>query len=293
MNTDDGISFGVANVNGIKLHYAKAGTGDKLVLLLHGFPEFWYSWRHQLAGLSDQYTVVAPDLRGYNLSDRPSNISDYKVDHLVQDVAGLIRHFDMGPAALVGHDWGAAIAWTFAARHPELLWKLAALQVPPMPVWKKNQTAKQFFASWYMFFFQLPYLPELIIGHNDFALLSNSLKETTAVPGIIADEDIAEYKKIWRQPGAMTAMLNYYRANLLGRLFSSGGEPQKITVPTLFIYGEKDTAVMPETVAGIENMIDGYYQEHRIPHAGHWVQQEVPDEVTQTLRRFLDDQTNV
>ncbi|MFN0141618.1 MAG: alpha/beta fold hydrolase, partial [Pyrinomonadaceae bacterium] len=145
---DDRISFGYADVGEVTLHYAKAGSGDKLVLLLHGFPEFWYSWRHQLIGLSDKYTVVAPDLRGYNLSDRPVNTSDYVIDKLVGDVVGLIKHHGREKAAVIGHDWGASVAWALAMKRSEVLWKLGALQVPPIPIWKRNQTARQFFASW-------------------------------------------------------------------------------------------------------------------------------------------------
>lgn len=161
MTEDSGISFNYADVSEIKLHYATAGDGEKLVVLLYGFPEFWYSWRHQLVSLSDEYTVVAPDLRGYNLSDKPPNRSDYTIDKLVGDIVGLIHHFGREKAAVLGHDWGASIAWALAMKKPEVLWKLGALQVPPIPIWKKNQTAKQFRASWYMFFFQPPALPEL------------------------------------------------------------------------------------------------------------------------------------
>ncbi|MBK7803676.1 MAG: alpha/beta hydrolase [Chloracidobacterium sp.] len=132
------MSFEHADVGGLKLHYAIAGSGQKLVILLHGFPEFWYSWRHQLIALSDEYTVVAPDMRGYNLSDRPPHAEDYSIDKLVGDVVGLIRHFGVEKAAVIGHDWGAAVAWALAIQHPEVVWKLGALQVPPLPIWKRK-----------------------------------------------------------------------------------------------------------------------------------------------------------
>lgn len=287
MNVDERISFGYADVGEIKLHYAKAGDGERLVILLHGFPEFWYSWRHQLVELSEEYTVIAPDLRGYNLSDKPANISDYVIDKLVDDIVGLIRHFGMEKAAVIGHDWGASIAWGVAMKRPDVLWKLGALQVPPIPIWKRNQTAKQFLASWYMFFFQIPGLPEFRLKQNDFAALAKALRETTAAPGLFSDDEIAEYKHAWSQPGAVTAMLNYYRANILKRLIGKKQTPPKISVPTLFIYGEKDKAVLPETVAGVGDMIAGRYTEHRIPNSAHWVQQEARDELTEVLRQFL------
>lgn len=281
------ITFGYADVGAIKLHYATAGMGEKLVVLLHGFPEFWYSWRYQILALSDEYTVVAPDMRGYNLSDKPANTSDYEIGHLVGDIVGLIAHFSKEKAAVIGHDWGASVAWALAMKKPDVLWKLGALQVPPIPIWKRNQTMKQFLASWYMFFFQLPSLPEFVFKKNDYAALVKSLTESTAKPDVFSAAEIAEYKTAWGQPGAATAMLNYYRANIMKRLFGSNEMPPKIDVPTLFIYGEKDKAVLPETVAGVGDMIAGAYTEHRIPDSGHWVQQEARDEVTDVLRKFL------
>lgn len=281
------IKFDYAQIGAVKIHYATAGSGEKLVILLHGFPEFWYSWRHQLIALSDEYTVVAPDLRGYHFSDKPRNVADYKLDKLVDDVCGLIRHFDREQAAVIGHDWGAAVAWSLAIRNPEYLWKLGALQVPPIAIWKKNQSIRQYLASWYMFFFQIPVLPEFLMRLNDYAGLGNALRNSTAEKDIFTDTDIAEYKKAWSEPFAITAMLNYYRANLFDRLFAKSVELPKINVPTMFIYGEKDSAVLPETVKGVGDMIIADYQEIRIPEAGHWVQQEAKDTVTKVLREFL------
>jgi pimeloyl-ACP methyl ester carboxylesterase len=281
------IKFGDAQIGAVKIHYATAGTGEKLVVLLHGFPEFWYSWRHQINDLSDEYTVVAPDLRGYNLSDKPVTVADYKMDKLVDDVTALIRHFGREKAAVVGHDWGAAIAWATAVKHPETVWKLCALQVPPVSVWQKNQTFKQFLASWYMFFFQIPRLPEWILSRNDFEILANSLRTSTAQPDVFTDADIAEYKKAWKETDNLSSAINYYRANILKRLF--GSEKETIKVPTLFIYGEKDAAVLPETVKGVGDAVDASFDEIRIPDAGHWVQQEAREIVTDSLREFLAD----
>ncbi|CAN5631143.1 epoxide hydrolase EphM [soil metagenome] len=284
---DEKIKFDYAQIGNVKLHYATAGDGEKLVILLHGFPEFWYSWRHQLVALSDEYTVVAPDMRGYNLSDKPLKVEDYRIDKLVDDICGLIQHFGRKKAAVIGHDWGASIAWAIATKHPEYLWKLGALQVPPISVWKKNQTFKQFLASWYMFFFQIPRLPEFLLQRNDYAALKDALKKTTAEKNVFTDEDLTDYKKAWNEPFALTAMLNYYRANIVQRLFAKTENLPKIKVPTLFIYGEKDSAVLPETVKGIGEIIDAPYQEIRIPDAAHWVQQEAAEIVTDSLREFL------
>ncbi|MFL6375790.1 MAG: alpha/beta fold hydrolase [Pyrinomonadaceae bacterium] len=284
------IRFEYASLPGVRLYYAAAGSGEKLVILLHGFPECWYSWRHQLDALGDQYFVVAPDLRGYNLSDKPAGLGEYRIDRLTSDVAQLIRHFGQDKAVIVGHDWGAAIAWSLAMNHPELVSKLIVLQVPPMHVWKRNLSFAQLAASWYMLFFQLPWLPEWFARSNDYALLEGALCSTTAARGVFTQEDVGVYKNGWRQPGALTAMINYYRANFPGRSGSANKTiEKKVGAPTLFIYGEKDHAILPQTVKGVGDSVAGPYREHRIPTSAHWVQQEAPDEVTRVIREFLAD----
>ncbi|HEY0460477.1 MAG TPA: alpha/beta hydrolase [Pyrinomonadaceae bacterium] len=284
------IQFDYAQIGGVKLHYAKAGNGEQLVLCLHGFPEFWYSWRHQLTGLSDEFTVVAPDLRGYNWSDKPSSVADYKLDKLVDDCLGLIRHFGHEKAAIVAHDWGAAIAWSLAEHYPEAVSKLVCMQVPPPSVWRKNLTFRQALASWYMLFFQIPALPEWILSQNDFVIGEKLFRDAAANPAVFSDEDIAKYKESWREPGALTAAINYYRANALDKFFQSR-EIVKIKVPTLFIYGEKDTAILPETVQNVKEAVDAHYEEVRVPDSGHWVQQEAAEAVNDTLREFLSEKT--
>lgn len=287
---NDKIKFDFAQIGGVRLHYAKAGSGARLVILLHGFPECWYSWRHQLADLGDNYTVVAPDMRGYNLSDKPAKVSDYEVDRLVDDVIGLIRHFGHENAAIVGHDWGGGVAWALAQNHPEYVWKLAVLQTPPVSIWRKNLTLKQFLASWYMFFFQIPALPEFIFKLNDYAMLANALKNSTAEKGVFTEEDIKEYKKAWSEPFALTAMVNYYRANILKRFYGNDTEaPPKVTVPTVFIYGEQDKAILPETVKGVGEAVEAEYEEFHIPTSAHWAQQEASEAVTQILQEFFEE----
>lgn len=284
---NENIKFDYAQIGGVKLHYSTAGAGEPLVVLLHGFPEFWYSWRHQITALSDEYTVVAPDMRGYNLSDKPTKVSDYEIDKIVDDITGLIRHFGREDAAVVGHDWGGSVAWALAQKYPEYVRKLAALQTPPISVWKKNLTFKQLLASWYMFFFQIPVLPEFIFKLNDYAALENALKNSTAEKNVFTDRDIAEYKKAWSEPFALTAMLNYYRANVLKGLFAKTENQPKIKVPTVFIYGERDKAILPETVKGVGAAVDAPYEEFHIPTSAHWVQQEAQEAVTEILREFL------
>lgn len=284
------IQHDYAQIGDVRLHYATAGTREKLVVLLHGFPEFWYSWRHQIDFLSDEFTVVAPDLRGYNLSSKPDSIKDYEIDKLVDDVTGLIRHFGRESAAVVGHDWGAAVAWATALKHPEYVWKLAALQVPPPAVWRRNQTLQQFLVSWYMFFFQIPRLPEWLLTFNDFAFLERILKKTTARRGVFSEDDINQYKNTWIEMDGLSGAINYYRANVFKIFFSKQSETtanQKIKVPTLFIYGEKDHAVLPATVRNVQQFVDAPYFELRLLNAAHWVQQEAVQDVNEALRKFL------
>jgi pimeloyl-ACP methyl ester carboxylesterase len=299
------VTHGYANVNGIRLHYAESGGGHNLVILLHGFPEFWYSWRHQLTALAENYHIVAPDMRGYNLSDKPARVEDYRIEVLVDDVVGLIQYFGVEKAAIVAHDWGASVAWALAQKYPERVSKLAVLQVPPAAVWRANMSLRQFLRSWYMFFFQLPRIPEWAIGRNGFAALDKTFTETVARKGAFNDAEIELYKEALRQPGAVTAAVNYYRANVR-RVMSqrtARGTPERdgeatsdqgttgdgrIRVPTLFVFGEQDFAILPATVAGIEKYVDAPYRELRIADSGHWVQNEAAEEVNAALIEFLD-----
>jgi epoxide hydrolase 4 len=296
-SSDNPIRHGYAQVGGVRLHYAECGEGERLVLLLHGFPEFWYSWRHQLKALGDRYHVVAPDLRGYNLSDKPPRVEDYRIDLLIDDVTGLVRHFGASQAAVVGHDWGAGLAWAVAQKHPEYVWKLATMQVPPVAAWRANMTLRQALRSWYMLFFQIPRLPEWYISAGDFRAIERMFKDESVRPGSFTETDIALYKEALRQPNALTSGINYYRANV-SSLFSGGGRKQdgeqmsdgRVRVPTLFIYGERDFAIVPETVRGVGDYVDAPYREVRIATSGHWVQNEVPTEVNAALGEFLDAQ---
>jgi pimeloyl-ACP methyl ester carboxylesterase len=287
------IRHGYARVNGIQLHYAESGAGDDLVILLHGFPEFWYSWRHQLTALSTRFHVVAPDMRGFNLSDKPRQIKDYSIEVLANDVIALIDHFGAAKAAIVGHDWGAGVAWAIAHKYPERVSKLAVLQVPPAAAWRANLTMGQLLRSWYMFFFQLPRVPEWAIRRNSFKSLDRAFKEKVVRTGAFTDADVETYREAMRQPGALTSAINYYRANVLRMLRggrSSGGKEtnRRIRVPTLFIFGEQDFAILPQTVRGVSNYIDAPYRELRIPDSGHWVQNEAVEEVNTALMEFLN-----
>ena len=281
----ENIKLDYAQIGDMRLHFATAGSGEKLVILLHGFPEFWYSWRHQIVALSDEFTVVAPDLRGYNLSGKPAATSNYVIDKSVDDVLGLMRFFGRERANIVGHDWGAGVAWATAARHPEAIEKLVALQVPLWAAWQQNAGWRQYAASWYMFFFQIPRLPEWILSRNDFALLERMLRADGK--DFLTETDIELYKQMWRASNRMRGGINYYRANFWQRLFGAKQNTEKITVPTLFIYGEKDKFVLPETTRDIKRFIAALYLEKRFPRGSHWIQQEESTAVTAALRDFL------
>ncbi len=282
-----------AQLEGLRLHYAECGAeNDQLVVLLHGFPECWYSWRHQLPVLGERYHVVAPDMRGYNLSDKPVGKKNYGIDLLVKDVVDLIHHFGKKSATIVSHDWGAAVAWAVAQKHPEAVTKLVAMQVPPPACWRANFTIKQLLSSWYMFFFQLPGIPEWWASANDFASIDKMYRETTVRPGSFNAADIRIYKEALRQPGALTATVNYYRANAFKSFYRRRVERPgegSIKVPTLFIYGEHDMAVLPSTVRNVERFVSAPYRELRIPDSGHWVQNEAVAEVNQALLEFLSE----
>ena len=282
---------GFAQVGGVRLHYVSCGTGSELVILLHGFPQCWYSWRHQLRELGKRYTVVALDMRGYGESSRPAGKSSYEIGCLVDDVTGMIRHLGFKQAAVVGHDWGAGVAWAVALSAPEYVSRLVAMQVPPLPIWIKNLTWKQALRSWYMLFFQIPWIPEWWISARNFYGLTRTFKKTTVRPGVFSDADIEVYKEALRPPGALTAAINYYRANFFSRFVKrdkdSDTRPRNVTVPTLFIFGEQDFAILPETVRGVGTFIDAPYQEVRFRESGHWVQEELPKEVNQALLSFL------
>lgn len=292
-NLDSSVRHGFAQVGDVRLHYAEAGEGERLVVLLHGFPECWYSWRHQLKALSGRFRVVAPDMRGYNLSDKPGRVEDYRVGRLVDDVTGLIRHLGAREAAVVGHDWGAVVAWAAARHYPDYVSKLAALQVPPAAVWQKNLSWRQLLRSWYMLFFQLPALPEWWIRRRDFAGIEEMFRKT-ARPGTFSDEDLRVLRSALKEPGALTAAVNYYRANLgsfLRRRPRAEGfnKQERVRVPTLFIFGERDFAIIPETVEGVADYVNAPYTEVRLAKSNHWVQQEYPAEVNAALLSFLEE----
>lgn len=276
------------SVNGVKLHVVEAGPVDgELVVLLHGFPEFWYSWRRQIDALADAgYRVLVPDQRGYNTSDKPKKVSDYAVDTLANDVVELIKSTGRSQANVIGHDWGAAVAWMLAIKHPHVVKRLGILNVPHPAVFvrKFKRPSLQMLKSWYVFYFQLPKLPELALSIGGHRLLKRSLLKTSN-RGTFSSDDLALYDVAWSQPGALTAMVNWYRASFSHRPKIERGTT-RIKVPTLMIWGAKDKFLGRDLA---QPSID-YCEQGKLvflENATHWVHQDEPQKVNNLLLDFF------
>ena len=271
----------VREVNGVDLHVVAAGDReDPLVVLLHGFPEFWYGWRDHVPGLVEAgYRVLVPDQRGYNRSDKPDGVGAYAVENLSGDIGALIESAGRESAHVVGHDWGAAVAWDLALRHPESVDRLGIINVPHPSVFEATlkSSLRQMRKSWYMFFFQLHRIPEWVQRRGDFERLVEGLE--TAEAGTFTEEDIEHYRAAWRREGALTGMLNWYRA-----LFRAGEDPprERVEAPTLVVWGEGDQFLLPEMAPkSVEYCADGRLE--RFPEASHWVQHERREQVVELL----------
>ncbi|MHA1632801.1 MAG: alpha/beta fold hydrolase [Candidatus Freyarchaeota archaeon] len=288
----EGVQHVFVEANGVRLHCAVRGEG-RLIVLLHGFPEFWYSWRKQIPVLARRFKVVTPDMRGYNLSDKPEGVESYRLNVLVEDVFGLIRAFGERRAVIVGHDWGGVVAWAFAMTHPEATERLIVMNAPHPAVWqeKVKYLPEQLRRSWYIFFFQLEKVPERYFSRNNYLVLREMLRTSTVKEGVFSEEDIERYVEAWSQPGALTAGINYYRANIRPEIFMEDVQLSfpKVKSPTLVIWGEKDFALTMEVSRGAEKYVDAPYEIKYIPECGHWVQNEEPDLVNEYILDFLKD----
>lgn len=281
--------FEYVETNGVRLHVAMAGPDDgPLAILLHGFPEFSYGWRHQIQHLAtDGFRVWAPDQRGYNLSDKPKRVSAYSVEELAKDVVGLIDAAGQERAYLVGHDWGAAVAWWVATRYPERLRQLVILNVPHGAVMQRQlrRSLSQLRKSWYILFFQLPWLPEALARLGNWRQLVKTITSSSRV-GTFTDEDFARYRAAWSERGAYRSMLNWYRAAL--RFPPKLPTDLRITVPTLMIWGAKDRFLGREMAQLSIDLCD-QGELVFLEEATHWVQHEEPEAVNQLITRFLRD----
>jgi pimeloyl-ACP methyl ester carboxylesterase len=273
-------------VGALRLHTVLAGPPDgPPVLLLHGFPELWYGWRRQIPALARAgFRVIAPDQRGYNTSDKPPAVADYRIDLLVDDATGILSALGHERAAVVGHDWGAAVAWRLAARAPERVDRLAILNVPhPQVLLRALWTRpRQLLRSWYMFFFQLPWIPEWLLGRREAAALAGMLRGSSR-PDSFSDQDLAVYRQAWLQPGAIASMLAWYRAMIRMRPAPIDG---LIQPETLILWGRRDAALGPElvepSVARCREAALRWFDE-----ATHWVQHDEARQVNALLIGFL------
>jgi pimeloyl-ACP methyl ester carboxylesterase len=290
MNTDEdagAVADGSVEVNGIRLHCVEAGAGP-LVVLLHGFPESWYAWRHQIPALAAAgYRVVAPDLRGYNTSDKPPRVRDYRPMVLAQDVADLIDALGAGSASVAGHDWGGAVAWLVAMLHPQRVQRLVVLNAPhPIRFLKGLRSPRQLRRSWYILAFQLPWLPERLARARDFRGLRRTLRDQPLRPDAFTTQDIERYVAAAAQPGAMRATINYYRAAVRTNPLVHRRSWRRIQAPTLIIWGEQDRYLGRELAEPDRAWVPNVRVE-RIADASHWVQADAPERVNQLMLEFL------
>jgi pimeloyl-ACP methyl ester carboxylesterase len=289
-------------VNGIRLHCVTAGKGP-LILFLHGFPEFWYAWKNQLDEFGKKYLAIAPDLRGYNLSDKPGELDQYRMSHLVEDIRALADRFSRQKKfLLVGHDWGGAVAWSFAIAHPDRLEKLVIINAPHPGVFSRllSSDPAQQNASQYMLMFRSAQA-EKALSDNNHALLVNAVLAAGLRNGTFTEEEKAAYLKAWSQPGALTGGLNYYRANRVGPPGPTQGSDSKgsstgnfavdpttlmVRVPTLVIWGEKDTALLTQNLDGLDQYVPQLIVK-RVPEGSHWIVHEKPAEVNEYFQDFI------
>jgi len=295
-----------ARVNGTDMHYVTVEppteavdhpTGTPpVVVLLHGFPEHWYAWRHQLSPLAEAgYRVVAPDMRGYNRSSAPAGVDSYSIDTLVTDVRELVGHLKAPTVDLVGHDWGGLVAWETAIREPDLLKRLAILNAPHPAAYRRalRRSPEQLLRSWYVFLAQVPWLPERLLEADGFRAVETMLSDTVE-PDAFTPEEIDRYRAAMARSESVSGPINYYRAqaretlreDLQSLLPGQQRRDETINVPTLVIWGEQDRALSIELLDGLEEWVPDLTV-RRLPTASHWVQADAPDRVTEELLTFL------
>jgi epoxide hydrolase 4 len=281
------LRFSRYTTNGVTLHCAEAGPEDgRLVILLHGFPEFWYGWRYQIDALARAgYRVVAPDQRGYNKSTKPEGVAAYSIDTLAADVIGLADSLGRTCFALAGHDWGGVVGWWAVSRYPDRIERFAALNAPhPMAgrdAVRNNPVQRKM--SRYVGFFRLPWLPEFALRWENFKALTYAFRQSRR-PDAFSDADLAKYRAAWSEPRALTAMLNWYRAIAPKQVPAEG--PPRITVPVLVIWGVRDAYLVPELAEASAKFCTSA-SVASIDEATHWVQYDARERVNELLLAFL------
>ena len=280
-----GLSEGYAEIGDVRLHYVEAGEGP-LIVLLHGFPEFWYGWRQQIQPLAAAgFRVVAPDMRGYNLSSKPDGVAAYDADKLAADVRDLISERGAQSALLVGHDWGGTAAWATAMNHPEVVDKLAILNAAhPRKLLQGLHHPGQLRKSWYFFFFDLPGVPESVVHANQWHFFRHFLHDARPA---YTPEEMDRYIEAWSQPGAATGMINYYRSSVRTSPKRAEAALRPITTPTLVIWGQDDGYLGPELAEPDHDDVPNLDRVERLLGASHWVHHDAAERVTQLLIDFF------
>jgi pimeloyl-ACP methyl ester carboxylesterase len=274
---------GYLTTNGVRLHYVAAGSGP-LTLLLHGYPEFWYSYRYQLPALASTQRVVALDLRGYNLSDKPT--TGYDIATLCEDLRGAIEALGERQAEIVGHDWGGVLAWALAIRAPEYVRRLLILNAPhPATFQRTFYSPGQWLRSAYVGFFQLEGIAEDALARDNYALIRRTFRAADRERAWLTDADIQRYVDAIARPGALTAALSYYR-QVVRRGPGIIGPARVITAPTLILWGELDPYLGIKSLDGLERWVDDL-RVQRFATAGHWLNQQEPAHVNEALLEFL------
>lgn len=284
---DDRLADRYADLGDVRLHYVESGSG-RCVMFLHGFPEFWYAWRHQLVEFGATCHAVAPDMRGYNLSSKPEGLEPYRMRHLAGDVKALLRALNHERMILVGHDWGGAVAWATALMFPEIVERLVIMNAPHPAIFSRllAENAQQIAASQYMTDFLDPSTEERLLA-NDAAEISKWIVTYGIKKGFMNETDGARYRAAWQMPGAMTAMLAYYRAQAESKGAPGDAEALTVRVPTWVLWGMKDRALTPANLEGLENYVPDL-RIVRADDADHWVVHQRPDLVSKVVGEALD-----
>ena len=269
-------------VNNVTLHTIIIGEGRPLILL-HGFPDFWYGWKSVIPYLKDKFKLIIPDMRGYNLSDKPKGIHNYKISYLIADIKGLIEVLGLEKPFIAGHDWGGIVAWVFAEKYPEIIEKLIILNSPHPKIFasllRTNEAQQK--ASFYIFQFNKP-RGEQFLFRDDFKWLQQALFGTLENKNALDDFDKKQYMTAWSQPNAIINGVNYYKANPRFDDFTG-----IIKVPTLVVHGMKDTALLPVILEGLEKFVKDVMI-YKIPNSSHWVMHEDPQLISAKFIEFLE-----
>ncbi len=271
-----------------KLHYKEAGNPEnKTLMFLHGFPEFWYSWRKQIEYFSQNYHVIAPDMRGYNKSPKPQKVKDYMITEIAGDIIRLTRFLNKEKINIIGHDWGAAITWHLALMQSDLFSKAVVLNVPHPLVFKKTvfSNPRQFLKSWYMFYFQIPYLPLWSMRRNRYHSLGQQLQKTS-LEGSFSESDLEKYKEAWARENALKYMIMWYKAAVRNTRQANLYQGKQVDIPLKIIWGKNDVALTPKMAKdSLDYCMDGNLT--YLENATHWVHQDCPEEVNQLIEKFI------